>query len=257
MRNQGRTTNNLYRQPRRYGKRNDFRQGDGVAENSVAWTALQTTICVALLAIVFTMQFVNPVLFEKTGNFLLTVMGEENSQTVEVGIFDMPITKDTIRGYLSGEVVKFAYAAENDVWIPSNLHCGGVLLTAKMRYPAYGTVSSLFGLREHPISGKSDFHTGIDIAAPAASDIFAVLPGKVVETGWSDSYGNYLKLQHSEQLETVYCHCLELLAEEGMILRAGERVALVGSTGISTGPHLHFEVHVNGSYADPLLFFKL
>lgn len=85
----------------------------------------------------------------------------------------------------------------------------------------------------------------------------AALPGVVESVGYNESYGNYLVIRHSEQLRTTYNHCSEILAEEGEQLSRGDRIALVGSTGISTGPHLHFEIEVQGKKADPLLSLEV
>lgn len=130
------------------------------------------------------------------------------------------------------------------------------LLTAQMRSPVSGPVTSLFGWRKHPVSGEEDFHKGVDIAAAQGSDIFAVLPGVVEQTGYNDSYGNFVILRHSDRLRTTYNHCSEILAKEGERLARGDRIALVGSTGISTGPHLHFEVEIEGKKANPLYSLK-
>ena len=125
-------------------------------------------------------------------------------------------------------------------------------LTASMWSPVSGLVTSRFGWRSHPVSGQDDFHTGVDIAAAQGTPILAALPGVVEQTGYSESYGNFVVLRHSDNLRTTYNHCSEILAKEGEQLARSDRIALVGSTGISTGPHLHFEVEVKGLKADPL-----
>ena len=125
-------------------------------------------------------------------------------------------------------------------------------LTASMWSPVSGLVTSRFGWRSHPVSGQEDFHTGVDSAAAQGTPILAALPGVVEQTGYSESYGNFVVLRHSDNLRTTYNHCSEILAKEGEQLARGDRIALVGSTGISTGPHLHFEVEVKGLKADPL-----
>ena len=125
-------------------------------------------------------------------------------------------------------------------------------LTASMWSPVSGLVTSRFGWRGHPVSGQEDFHTGVDIAAAQGTPILAALPGVVEQTGYSESYGNFVVLRLSDNLRTTYNHCSEILAKEGEQLARGDRIALVGSTGISTGPHLHFEVEVKGLKADPL-----
>ena len=118
--------------------------------------------------------------------------------------------------------------------------------------PVEGVITSPFGYRWHPLTEMLDFHTGIDIAAPQNTPIRAALPGQVEETGESPIYGNYVILNHGGGLQTRYCHCETVTASPGANLRQGEQVALVGSTGISTGYHLHFEVILDGVVYDPL-----
>lgn len=118
--------------------------------------------------------------------------------------------------------------------------------------PVNGSYTSYFGYRTNPITGSDGFHTGIDIAAAQGTKIKAAYPGTVRKTGEDSRSGKYIYLTHANGFETLYCHCSEILAEEGAVIRQGETVALVGSTGWSTGPHLHFEVHKNGTRLDPL-----
>lgn len=126
-----------------------------------------------------------------------------------------------------------------------------VALDAHLRPPVTGLVTSEFSYREHPTTGNDDFHNGIDIAAEEGRVILAALPGRVAETGWSDIYGNFIRIAHKDGVETFYAHCSELIAEEGAEILQGERIARVGATGIVTGPHLHFSVLVGGVYTDP------
>jgi murein DD-endopeptidase MepM/ murein hydrolase activator NlpD len=126
-----------------------------------------------------------------------------------------------------------------------------VFITARMRPPVSGVVTSAFGWRLHPITEATDFHTGIDVAAPEGHAIRAALPGRVSEVGYSRIYGNYVTIEHSGSLQTFYAHCSEVLVSEGMKVNQGERIAKVGSTGMSTGPHLHFAVVARGSSVNP------
>lgn len=114
-------------------------------------------------------------------------------------------------------------------------------------------ITSRFGYRIHPITGKKGFHTGLDLAAAEGTPISAVYFGKVTKTGEDDSWGKYVLVEHSEGFETFYCHLSEIYAEKGAVIRQGETVGLVGSTGMSTGPHLHLEVRINGIRVDPEL----
>lgn len=118
--------------------------------------------------------------------------------------------------------------------------------------PLHGRITSRYGYRINPISGKYGLHTGVDIAADEGTSIVAAYNGVVKDVGYGEKKGNYVLMEHSDGAETLYCHCSELLVDEGTVIRAGETIALVGSTGWSTGPHLHLEIHKNGRTVDPL-----
>lgn len=117
-----------------------------------------------------------------------------------------------------------------------------------------GTLTSGFGYRKHPIYKTFGFHTGLDIAAKENSDIYCVFDGTVEETGYNESFGNYIIIRHGSGVVTKYCHCNEIIASKGAKLRGGEVIAKVGSTGVSTGPHLHLEVSINGTRYNPTHF---
>lgn len=118
--------------------------------------------------------------------------------------------------------------------------------------PTAGEVVSKYGYRTHPITKKYTMHNGIDIAAKKGSDIYASFDGTVTSAGYSDSYGYYVIVSHSKNVETLYAHCSKLKAKKGDTVKKGDVIALVGSTGWSTGPHLHFEIRVGGYRIDPL-----
>ncbi|MGH7766748.1 MAG: peptidoglycan DD-metalloendopeptidase family protein [Candidatus Binatia bacterium] len=118
--------------------------------------------------------------------------------------------------------------------------------------PATGAVSSGFGFRADPFTGESKFHKGLDIAAPLGSPIKAAAAGKVVFSGWADGYGNVVTVDHGDGIMTRYAHTAANLVNSGDDVAAGQEIALVGSTGRSTAPHLHFEVHKNGQAIDPM-----
>jgi len=117
--------------------------------------------------------------------------------------------------------------------------------------PVFGVLTSGYGMRVHPIYGETLMHEGIDIAAEQGTSILAFADGKVNYIGESDAYGMYLQLQHDNGVTTFYAHCSELCVQKGERVSQGDVVAKVGSTGVSTGPHLHFEVKKNGTFLDP------
>ena len=117
--------------------------------------------------------------------------------------------------------------------------------------PDSNRVTSDFGPRPSPTAGASSNHKGIDIGAPKGTAIVAAAPGKVIISRYSSSAGYYISIDHGGGLCTVYMHCSKLLVDVGDVVAGGELIAKVGSTGISTGPHLHFGVSLNGTYVSP------
>jgi murein DD-endopeptidase MepM/ murein hydrolase activator NlpD len=117
-----------------------------------------------------------------------------------------------------------------------------------------GWHSSNFGHRIDPFSGQTGFHEGLDFPAPHGTPIMAAASGKVVYSGWHPQYGKILEIDHGGGLLTRYAHVSQLAASEGDLVVRGQHVASVGSTGRSTGPHLHFEVRLNGVPQDPVRF---
>lgn len=117
--------------------------------------------------------------------------------------------------------------------------------------PVSGRLSSGFGNRIHPIDHKAKFHAGLDLAVPRGTSVEAAAGGEVSFAGWSGGYGNLLILKHPDGRETRYGHLDKLLVAAGDKVSAGQEVALSGSTGKSTGPHLHFEIRENGQVVDP------
>lgn len=122
--------------------------------------------------------------------------------------------------------------------------------------PVSGRISSYFGSRRHPKSGKSRFHAGIDISAKRGTPIKAAASGRVSQTGWSRGYGMIVVVDHGGGLQTVYAHCSKILVKKGDGVSAGETIAKVGNTGITTGTHLHFEVRRNGDVRNPMKFLS-
>ena len=117
--------------------------------------------------------------------------------------------------------------------------------------PSFTRVSSEYGYRVHPILGVQKFHNGVDLAAPGGSDILAAYDGTVVAAAYNDTMGNYVMIDHGGELYTIYMHASKLLCSAGQNVSRGQRIALVGTTGRSTGNHLHFTVRLNGQYVSP------
>jgi murein DD-endopeptidase MepM/ murein hydrolase activator NlpD len=121
-----------------------------------------------------------------------------------------------------------------------------------LRMPAAGPITSYFGNRYHPILHFTRFHAGIDIGAGWGSPIVAAADGQIVAAGWSGGYGREVRIGHPGGLMTLYGHMSSIIASEGSFVRAGQVIGYVGSSGLSTGPHLHFEVRRGGVPVNPL-----
>ncbi|MEH2350197.1 MAG: peptidoglycan DD-metalloendopeptidase family protein [Nostoc sp.] len=123
--------------------------------------------------------------------------------------------------------------------------------TGVMAYPSDAPTSSPFGWRIHPILGYRRFHAGLDFAASYGSKIRAADSGRVIFAGWYGGYGRAVIIDHGNGMTTLYGHTSELYVTEGQAVERGQAIGAVGSTGFSTGPHLHFEVRRNGTPVDP------
>ncbi|MGJ5630495.1 murein hydrolase activator EnvC family protein [Nostoc sp. CALU 1950] len=123
--------------------------------------------------------------------------------------------------------------------------------TGVMAYPSNASTSSPFGWRMHPVLGYRRFHAGLDFAASYGSTIRAADSGTVIFAGWYGGYGRAVIIDHGNGITTLYGHSSELYVADGQAVERGQAIAAVGSTGLSTGPHLHFEVRRNGTPVDP------
>lgn len=118
--------------------------------------------------------------------------------------------------------------------------------------PCNGRITSGYGMRHHPILKRSRMHTGVDFGAGNGSPIYAAAGGVVVSASYSGGYGNLVIIDHGGGITTCYAHCSRMNVRSGQSVRKGQQIANVGSTGLSTGPHLHFEVRVNGRPVNPM-----
>lgn len=121
-------------------------------------------------------------------------------------------------------------------------------------WPFVGEITSPFGYRIHPIFGTQRFHSGIDLGADYGDSIKAADTGVVIHSDWLGGYGKVVIIDHGNGLQTLYAHNSELLVSEGQVVYKGQVISRAGSTGYSTGPHLHFEVRKNGSPTDPMAY---
>lgn len=146
---------------------------------------------------------------------------------------------------LESEIVKLQ--------VNTNPYSGG---TMSWPVPGYSRISSPFGYRIHPILKKKKFHSGIDIPAPTGSNVVAGSEGIVIHSGNLGGYGKVIMIDHGGGIVTLYAHNSRLIASNGQSVNKGDTIAKIGSTGMSTGPHLHFEVRKNGAYTNPITWVK-
>lgn len=128
------------------------------------------------------------------------------------------------------------------------------LATKPSIWPVSGEVTSGFGWRNSPWGGGSELHAGIDIANNLGTPIVATADGTVVRSEWSGGYGNVVQIDHGNGIETIYGHNSRIIVNAGHSVKKGQVIAYLGSTGRSTGPHVHYEVRVNGAAVDPVSF---
>ena len=144
---------------------------------------------------------------------------------------------------VSGSIAGFRMNGPQ-VSIPSRVPLAGLVMTSD------------YGMRMHPVTGRRAAHKGIDLAAPTGTPIYATGDGMVSRASWFSSYGLYVAIEHGGQIQTRYAHMSRLNVAEGQRVRKGDVIGYVGSTGRSTGPHLHYEVRIDGSAVNPVPYMN-
>lgn len=151
------------------------------------------------------------------------------------------------------DAVKAEQAALEAASNPKRKYDGGMFAWPA---PSYTRISDDYGNRQHPILGVTRFHNGVDMAAPGGSPILAAYNGTVVAAAYNASMGNYVMIDHGDNLFTIYMHASALYVSKGQEVVKGQKIAAVGTTGRSTGNHLHFSVRLNGNYVSPWGYLK-
>ena len=172
-------------------------------------------------------------------NYINDLSQEEKELQEKIDLYDAEIER------IDNEIFALTYINSD--------YSGGVMLWPA---PGHKIITSPYGYRIHPIFGYQRFHAGIDIGVPLGSPIVAANDGTVIKTAYSSSYGNMIMIDHGGGIVTLYAHLSEFESEPGDVVTRGTTIARSGSTGWSTGPHLHFEVRVNGKTTDPILYLK-
>ncbi|MFN2363184.1 MAG: peptidoglycan DD-metalloendopeptidase family protein [Halarsenatibacteraceae bacterium] len=163
----------------------------------------------------------------------------------------------TIREYnnISGDMIK----AGDELVIPVNRDSSGNSSRSSgsnLSWPVDGNITSDYGNRRHPVTGRNDFHSGVDIAAPHGTKVQAAESGTVSFVGWMGGYGRVVIIDHGNGYETLYAHNSQLLVSDGQRVNRGSSIARIGTSGVATGPHVHFEIHSNGNHQNPMNFLR-
>jgi murein DD-endopeptidase MepM/ murein hydrolase activator NlpD len=162
--------------------------------------------------------------------------GSINIEELKLQIAESMETVSEIKGYL---------AKERDVY-----------RATPQGIPVAGKLSSGFGMRVHPTLGRSQLHTGIDLSARKGTPVYATADGIVSFSGWSKGNGNIVVIEHGHGFSTVYAHNTRNLAKVGQTVQRGQQISTTGSTGVSTGSHVHYEVWKNGKCVNPESYTK-
>lgn len=180
----------------------------------------------------------------------LNDIGENSLETLLLSSFD-PDDKTIISFGIPGRTIHF---------IPDAVFDGTIrtfFLTPTFRFPLpQSRITSSFGMRKNPVTGNLIFHKGIDLAAPMGTPVLSCADGKVRDIGTDPVYGNFIVIKHSGNKESLYGHLQSIKIELHQQIKSGIIIGTVGSTGQSTGPHLHFEIHENGVPKNPQGFIK-
>ncbi|MCL2775740.1 MAG: peptidoglycan DD-metalloendopeptidase family protein [Oscillospiraceae bacterium] len=187
--------------------------------------------------------------------FLTAVYGEFTYEDVQ-DVLNQIFAQQIAESKTFSEVISEMMTDEQSVNYEMLIYSDGnrLIVGSPFDFNWQANITSYFGYRISPITGDKQWHKGIDISASLGTEIHAANTGIVTTAGWDDSFGNYIVIEGSNGITTKYAHCSELIAVEGQEVKQGDVIALVGSTGDSTGNHLHYELLKNGNYLNPLYF---
>lgn len=228
------------------------------SDSSFRFLTAQTVVCIIALLIALGLKSIggyyyeySKSVFDKCFNTPINktqVLGEDEARAIIAA-------QSTVYG-MGGESADEGVKRLEDKSKLSKAQTNAMKSVNRMRLPVDSTtITCEYGYRIHPISGKRSFHTGIDIGEDSGKNIYSVLDGVVKKTVNDDpDYGNYVILTHTNGVETMYAHASRLCVIKGQKVKKGDIIAKVGTTGLSTGPHLHFEVRINDTRLNPRWF---
>lgn len=217
---------------------------DNKKEGSMSFMMIQVTVCVIIIILAVLLKLVDRNTFFKIRNFYNYKLNEK----ITIGE-DKRDCEEVIKSFFlqSSETKNRDFINRT-----SGVTAPYTDFSMSLGTPVEdGVVTSQFGIRDDPITGAKKNHSGLDIAANKNSQIYNVMPGTVEKVEEDNSYGKYVIIDHGNEIKTLYAHCEKILASQNEEVSRGQPIALVGSTGKSTGDHVHFEIMVNDIKYDP------
>lgn len=229
---------------------------------------LQLLVSAALLITVVAVKFTMPDVAERYGGEVLRLMGEDTDFVSVFSAAGRAIGGDDLAEAISDayvavfgpETEKISHEVDRNAVVygdgttPEIVEMLQQVLGFDYQKPVEGTVTSAFGYRDHPVEGRERFHYGMDLACEKGSIIRAFADGTVTAVAESTELGKYVELTHADGYTTLYAHCSRVNASSGQAVRMGDPIAEVGDTGDATGYHLHFELHHNNMYLNPVYY---
>lgn len=210
---------------------------------------VQTAVCAIIIFFIVAVGKISPPTFEFLKNEYNQIMSVDMSTKELAECIVSAAQKATSIQASAAEPIEEETEKEEKKAVAVMATLGS---TDKITVPVHGRITSKYGYRTNPISGVYGLHTGVDIANKEGTPIVAAYDGVIKDIGTGTKRGKYVLMRHSDGSETLYCHCSKITVDEDSVIKAGEVIGLIGSTGWSTGPHLHFEIHRNGNAIDPL-----
>ncbi len=251
------------RQYTRYSRQSRNKKQSGKGKDDFSKSVLnQVIVCGVILLIVFAIKNIDTPFANKITEQVRNMLGytidiEDTYETVETFAQNkglLPSYKSTLDEPQQKEEGIYHENIESG---NKQVDSDNIKITQEMIAPLNGKVVSIFGMRKHPLFKEEFFHSGIDIEGNQGDEFVAVIDGKVVEVEKDQSYGNYIKLKHSDNVYTFYAHGNQILVEEGQQVQKGQVIGNIGQGGQILGTHLHFEIRLNDQVLDPLKYIDL
>lgn len=238
----------------------------GKADAKDSLLAVQCIVCLAVLAFVFLLKMMDSDKFTQVGTQYHAMLEQGVDFGTETPLLrfvngSVQAAREAAADFVNAVAPPVAAKGMGGFWpvkkqqVPEGASLGKYTLQETLTLPGSGVLTSGFGFRKNPVNKKNDFHAGIDLDAAVGDPVLAALDGQVTEAGYSTLRGNYVVLHHRAGLQTLYQHLSCSFVRTGERVTAGERIAAAGDTGFVTGPHVHFELVVDGLRVDPIVQF--